>query len=573
MKKNSIRTWLILGIISTLLTLNLSVLTACSPSGSQSPSGDSASGTEQSTYEEQLLTARTTPYGKYPSLITYTLGKLTGANRSNMPEDDTYEDNAYTRLIRELINVQNEDVFENEDEQYDANVSMAITSGKIPDIMVVSNLEDLKLLVEYDMVEDLTESFENCMSDTIKEIYASYGQQILDIISFDDKIMAIPETNIDDGPNLLWLRKDWMDQLGLEAPETLADAEEIIRQFIEKDPGGNGPGNTIGLVCDPMLCGECGYSSEYLLDIVFASYDAYPKQWIYNENGEIVYGSVQPECIDALAHIRDMYESKLLDHDFLLRTTSNIIDEVVSGQCGSFFGPWWAPNNPLMEALQADPDACWMLYLLQTEDDGTTSFYSKNPVYKYVVVRKGFEYPEIACKIVSILFDYARYEDNDNEELIEYYQNNVDPTARPLAINVDYNDALFRCFEEISAVLDGRKQADDLKILERSYYDICQAYLEHQDTATPEEWAAYTSRVTACSLFTEERLNRVSSLFFGETGSMKNEWWKLQELESKTYLQIVTGKLDLEDFDTFVEDWYEQGGRVITEEVRQELKD
>ena len=54
---------------------------------------------------------------------------------------------------------------------------------------------------------------------------------------------------------------------------------------------------------------------------------------------------------------------------------------------------------------------------------------------------------------------------------------------------------------------------------------------------------------------------------------MKNEWWKLQELESKTYLQIVTGKLDLEDFDTFVEDWYEQGGRVITEEVRQELKD
>ena len=37
--------------------------------------------------------AKNTPYGKYPELITYTLGKMIGGNRSNMPERDTYEDN------------------------------------------------------------------------------------------------------------------------------------------------------------------------------------------------------------------------------------------------------------------------------------------------------------------------------------------------------------------------------------------------------------------------------------------------------------------------------------------------
>ena len=56
--------------------------------------------------------AKNTPYGKYPELITYTLGKMTGGNRSNMPERDTYEDNVYTRYLRECLNIQNKDVFE-----------------------------------------------------------------------------------------------------------------------------------------------------------------------------------------------------------------------------------------------------------------------------------------------------------------------------------------------------------------------------------------------------------------------------------------------------------------------------
>ena len=45
--------------------------------------------------------AASTPYGKYPELVTYTLGKMIGDNNSNMPEGDTYEDNVYTRYLKE----------------------------------------------------------------------------------------------------------------------------------------------------------------------------------------------------------------------------------------------------------------------------------------------------------------------------------------------------------------------------------------------------------------------------------------------------------------------------------------
>ena len=531
-------------------------------------------GTESETsaeYAAMMHEASTTPYGKYPELITYTLGKLTGSKNSNMPYGDTYENNAYTRFLREMLNIQNEDVFEDMDEQYDSNVSMAVATENMPDIMIVSNKEDLQLLIESDMLADLTEVYENCMSDTIKEIYASYGSDILDLVTFDGKIMAIPETNIEEGANLVWLRKDWMDKLGLEAPKTLGDVEYIVSQFIEKDPGGNGLGNTIGLVCDSSLCGGCGYSSEYMLDIIFASYGAYPKQWIYNENGEVVYGSVQPEAKEALAHINELYESGIIDKNFLLRTSSNIIELIVNGECGSFFGPWWAPNNPLMEAVEVNPDAEWVPYLIATDEDGSTSYYSKNPSYKYVVVRKDYEHPEIACKIISVLFDYIRYEEGNNEEFIKYFMTNVDPTARPLAINVDYSDALDICYESITSVLEGKKEESELPLLEYSYYKACKAYLENPDTAKPEEWAAYASRITACKLLYEGNLKVVESLFFDETATMAGEWWKLEDVETQTYLQIVTGEKPIEQFDVFVQSWYEGGGAEITEEVAEAI--
>lgn len=557
-------------IISCVLIINLLILCGCGDSGATPSTRENAETKEE--YEAALYTARTTPYGKYPEQLTYTLGKLSGANNSNLPDGETYENNAYTRLLNERLNVQNQDVFEAMDEQYTDSVTMVIAQNDLPDVMIVEDLDELQYLVDNDMIADLTDSYNNCMSDTIKNIYGSYGRDILDVVTFGGKIMAIPETNISDGPNLIWLRKDWMDALGLSAPRTLSDVEKIIRQFKEKDPGHNGAGNTVGLVCDTSLCGGCGYSSEYTLDIIFAAYGAFPKQWIYDEDGNVVYGSVQPEAKEALAHIHELYKEGILDQDFLMRTSSNLIELIVDGQCGSFFGPWWAPNNPLMQAVEQNKDAEWQPYLIATEKSGLTSYHTQNPSGKYIVVRKGYEYPEIACKIVSVLFDYLRYNDRDNQEIVDYYKENVDPTARPFAINVDYNNALQICYGELNHVFAGDKSADDLNVLEYSYYEACESYLKDAENASAEDWAAYTSRITACKILNDGRTNKVESLYFGETETMVTDWWSLENLESDTYLKIVTGESSLDEFDRFVENWYQNGGETITKEVRAEIE-
>lgn len=533
--------------------------------------------TDTAEHTQEWKTAETTPFGRYPEEVIYTLGKMTGMNNSNLPKGDTYEDNGYTRYLKKQLNIQNKDVFEaGENDNYQETVSMTIASRELPDVMVVNDMDMLQLLVDNDLIEDLTQVYEDCTSSRIKDIYNSYGSEILDNITFDGKLMALPETNIDDGPSLCWLRKDWMDKLGLDAPETVEDVENIVHEFVQKDPGGNGKGETVGLVCDDELTGGCGYSYEYQNDIIFASFGAFPKQWIYNKDGEVVYGSVQNEAKAALGKLRQMYQQGTLDNNFLMRESSNIIELIVSGKCGSFFGPWWSPNNPLMSAMQKNPNAEWQPYLIQTDKDGQTSFASQNPNDKYVVVRKGYKHPEIVMKIVSVLFDDLRYDEEDVREMERYYQDNVDPTARPLAINVDYKDALMRCYDSLKDAIQGRKKLEDLGLLEGAYYISCSKYLDRKkDTSAQkswEDWAAYASRMTACSVLKKGQTRQVKSLFFGETKTMKSNWWRLEELEKKVYLEIVTGQKPLSYFDEFVKEWNRQGGEKIRGEVAQELK-
>lgn len=563
---------MIKNILKRMIALSLAgclVLTGCNKQQTEK--------TDTAEHTQEWKTAETTPFGRYPEEVIYTLGKMTGMNNSNLPKGDTYEDNGYTRYLKKQLNIQNKDVFEaGENDNYQETVSMTIASRELPDVMVVNDMDMLQLLVDNDLVENLTQVYEDCTSSRIKDIYNSYGSEILDNVTFDGKLVALPETNIDDGPSLCWLRKDWMDKLGLDAPETVEDVENIVHEFVQKDPGGNGKGETVGLVCDDELTGGCGYSYEYQNDIIFASFGAFPKQWIYNKDGEVVYGSVQNEAKAALGKLRQMYQQGTLDNNFLMRESSNIIELIVSGKCGSFFGPWWSPNNPLMSAMQKNPNAEWQPYLIQTDKDGQTSFASQNPNDKYVVVRKGYKHPEIIMKIVSVLFDDLRYDEEDVREMERYYQDNVDPTARPLAINVDYKDALMRCYDSLKDAIQGRKKLEDLGLLEGAYYISCSKYLDRKkDTSAQkswEDWAAYASRMTACSVLRKGQTRQVKSLFFGETKTMKSNWWRLEELEKKAYLEIVTGQKPLSYFDEFVKEWNRQGGEKIRGEVAQELK-
>lgn len=534
------------------------------PSEEQSGEQKASAQASKSAWNE----ANTTPYGKYPELVTYTLGQMSGANNSNLPAGETYENNAYTRYLREMLNIQNKNIYMESEDRYGELVNVIVKDRTLPDVLVISDRESLIELVANDLAADLTEVYENCASDRIKEMYDSYGGELLEAGMIDGRLMAIPETVIDHGPCLLWLRKDWIDKLGLKEPETLEDAFAIVESFMEHRMGAEEGEEPIGLVCDTALVGTT--SSSYSVDPIFDSFVASPQRWQEDEEGNIIYGSLTDETKDALACLRDLYERGIIDQNFALRAPNNLRDLVIDGKCGAFFGLWWTPNNPLMDEYDRDEESDWEPYYLTAGIQNKRNTYSTFRDNKYVVVRKGYEHPEIVMKIINVLFDYTRYEAKDAEEVNSYFALNVDPTARPLVINVDYNEATYKVTENIRRALAGEMQESDLSAIEKSYYDACRNYIEG-DASTVEDWAAYKSRISAVGLLVDGAYKPPARKYLGNVDGEIPQ--TLQTLERNAFIQIIMGRQPLDYFDTFVEDWYAQGGESLTEKVRGSQRD
>ena len=507
--------------------------------------------------------AETSPLEKYPELVTYTLGQMKGANNSNLPENQTYENNAYTRYLRKTLNVQNKNIFMESEERYDEALNILVKDRNLPDVFLVSDRETLEELAENDLIENLTDVYKNCASDKIRQMYESYGEELLESGTFDGKLLALPETVIDHGPQLLWLRHDWMEKLGLEEPHTLEEAFSVIQAFQENRMGAEDDEDPVGLVCAPELVGTT--STSYSMDSVFEKFGAYPHQWIRNAEGKIIYGSLTEETKTALAYLRKLYEKGILDPDFALRAQNNIRDLVVEGKCGAFFGLWWSPNNPLMEEYRMDNNADWEPYYLTADAKRRVEVYSTFRDNKYIVVRKGYEHPEIVMKILSVLLDYSRYEAADADEVNSYFALNVDPTARPLMINVDYNEATYMLTKHVREALYGKKERASLSAIEASYFDVCREYLE-TDFPSVEAWAAYKSRISAVGLLVDANYHAPERKYLGDgDGGIPQI---LRSLEKSAFIKIIMGKEPVEFFDSFVEDWYRKGGESLTERVR-----
>ena len=503
-------------------------------------------GVRETELQEAYERAADDPVTPYPETVTYTLAKMTACGGSYIPEGDTYEDNAYTRFLRGFLNVQNENVIEvPEDENYDLYVSRLIAEERMPDVMLISSREEVQRLAEAGLIEDLTGDYEACTSDAIKEIYAGYGPGLLESATVDGKLMALPSTQIYYGCSLFWVRQDWLDELGLGEPETLDDVEEIVLTFREHQMGG--PGN-IGLACTAELVGTG--SSNYSLDPVFGAFGAYPQIWLEDEAGRLQYGSLSKETKEALEYLNGWYEKGVLDEDYMMRSTTEIGNLVKEGHCGAFFGWWWAPNSPLLGSVSADPDAVWKPFLIGDAQGKVNSYvYSKGT--QYIVVRKGYEHPEIVMKITTALFDSARFQDAGTVEMDEYQLNGVDTTARPLVINCDYSDALFRTTASIEAALRGELDVAELSALERAYYDGCRRYLAGE--RHPDLWAAYASRIEAVDLMNQGEISYVNEDYVQRSNQTVPQ--ELYDMETLAFMKIITGEEDSSYFEDFVETW------------------
>ncbi len=521
------------------------------------------------------------PYGKYPETVVYTTGyNLTNQGADTLAgtpyENDTPSDNAYTRYLKEVLNVQNENEFEAiTGPDYDQKVSMAIASQDIPDIMYISDYATLVELVENDLIEDLTDVYNNLACETVKSSYASYGEDNnpLNTVTFDGRIMAIPKTQLSDGQDFLWLRKDWMDKLELEMPSTLDEMADVLRAFISQDPDGNGQADTIGLVVHNEVYGSYP-NNTFAVDNIFTAFGAYPTVWMADESGNAVYGSVQPEMKDALQLMRDWYAEGLLDREFTTRTYDDIVALLSSGQCGAYIGPWWSPFNPAQTSTYASQDAEWINVSAPTGPDGKINAINTKSYGGFVVVRKGYEHPEIAMKIVNVNSEYSMQDKSDAaKEILE--NQSIAYFNWPLYCQVQPGNNAELMTQHVEAVMNGSADVSTLSTEELGYYESAVRYQDAEaagQKADSADYSQYVSRIVAMNRMIDEPANFLTPAFFETTDTMKTRWASLEKIEMQAILKIIVGEEDLDYFDQFVSEWTGAGGDIITEEVNEAIR-
>lgn len=105
------------------------------------------------------------------------------------------------------------------------------------------------------------------------------------------------------------IRKDWLEALGLDEPETMSDLQEVARAFSEEDPAGDG-GRTTGLVIPAW--GGYGNNGPYDL---WETWQGTPNMWT-DRSGALTPAFLEPEFLEANRSMRAMIEAGHVNADF-----------------------------------------------------------------------------------------------------------------------------------------------------------------------------------------------------------------------------------------------------------------
>lgn len=225
-----------------------------------------------------------------------------------------------------------------------------IAGGNVPDVFRVSNVNNLKSYYESDVLLDLTPYL-----DQMPNLKATFTDLEWGRVSFDGGVYAIPRQG-EENYNCWYIRADWLEKLGKEAPETFEELLDVAIAMNAADFDGNGKNDTYAI--------SGTYDSTYNRSAFDGFYTAYgvagPADMLIRD-GKAVLSCTLPEFKLALETIRTFVEAGVVDPEVLSNTNSTMIEKMATGKVGIAYGGWANYAKPaFVEQLKAVyPDADW----------------------------------------------------------------------------------------------------------------------------------------------------------------------------------------------------------------------
>jgi len=474
---------------------------------------------------------------------------------------ESLQDNRWSRLYKQVLGIDIQYDWIAGSDQYYKKLGAAIASGDIPDVVRV-DAQQLRQLNNDGLIQDLSEVYELYASPLTKKVLSQEGTGPFEMATLDGKLMGIPETDSSiEGATYLWIRTDWLDRLGLQPPRTMDDLLTISEAFTEMDPDMNGEKDTFGLAVtyhlwDPVM-GVTGF---------MAGYNAFPKLWLEDKSGKLVYGGIQPEVKNALKALQDMYQKGQIDSEFAFKNGIKVSKQIAEGKIGMMYGEQWG-SFTVQASRNHDPEAQWQAFPIVSATGNDPKVPLRFSTNQFLAVRNNYKYPEALVKLFNL---HLEQNWSETAEYDTFYSNPF-PVWKLSPVTpypIKKNQEAFQQIDEARSTGNTAQLKNEAKSIQKK---IDTYFSGNADSESGWGWERTYGAEGAFSIL--ERYEKNNQLLYEKfvgapTDTMIEKQTILDNLMHDTYVNIILGS-SIDEFDRFVEDWNKLGGEKITAEVNQ----
>ncbi len=509
--------------------------------------------------------------GKYDPVVTIKIAKQLDENTGRYGDGEDINKNPMVDLAVEKLGIKMETTLLGGDAgNYDTKLRLALTgSEELPDVFPVYGTQMIADMIESGQVKQLDEDIEKYMPERIKKIYDQYPQTFYPVMK-DGKTYGLAcAPRLTEGQVMI-IRQDWLDNLGLQAPTNMDEFEAVIKAFTEDDPDGNGQKDTYGFA----YAGDSIYNTGWVADPVnlFSANTGkfLPNVWQEDENGELMYGSIHEGNKKTLERMAQWHANGWIFQEAAATGAWDAMMQFTEGKAGIFVGRPWAINS-VRDVTSVAPDAVIKAYPTIRQDNGDPTYQSAEVNDGWLMFNKNFNNMEAFFAYYDWLYDGAFGTGDFTYGYLEGYDYDM----------VD-GEVVFDTAKFDPPVTDPFMPGKSTVLKNSPALDTMQAYADIAEGKTPEtggqiraasDFETVPDMAEGYAVAYAHKDELISSLFNAEpTETMKKNWEQLQTMEKQVYTNIIYGNESIDAFDKFVEDWKAQGGEQITKEINEWYK-
>ncbi len=534
----------------------------------KAPDGTTSKGADTTTNAPDEEDGPLTPY-KDPVKITWA---VQASAVQQFIDGDTYEDNIWSRKIKEELNIDVEVAFSADisTDAYNNKMNTLLASGDFPDVLRHSDRTFFKQAQEAGYIQPITDVFDNYASDAVKEYRTKYPDNFVGA-SIDGELYGFPYMNDNfHQAAFLWIRDDWLENTNSEPPKTVDEMVELARKFTFEDPDKDGQDDTYGF----GLAGNVVQSNYGTLLGLVGAYGVpgYGSNGIFfrGDDGKMTFAYIQPGMKDALAVARSMYEEGLIDPEFTAENVASMEEDITTGRLGMMYHMNWGTWHPFNYSYQQE-GVITRPYPIPTVDGIEPKMgISSNKTGDVFMVSADCENPEAIIKILN-LYEKVAISSPDPEDFQTYWANEQ---YRLCPVFIGIPTELFA--PQIHAALEAGS-SDSLNGTALEYYKYVIGFEDGslaEDTNAYGTWGQMFNEGYGGSMKIALDYQKKGWLYTNEMANELPEIWKqnssvLSDMVETTFVDIIVGNKPLDAFDTFVTDWLAAGGQQTLDDLEQ----